>query len=123
MKHQYDGVYIDNFKDHYAIFSDSGEKLAEYDTTKDAKEDIPEWENEVKNESYSPARYLATGLQLTNEQLNSLVIMTESQKKNLIQKSAEKAQKGIEKGVENMFDTDSEEFKKVGNKPYDKSQW
>ena len=44
MKHQYDGVYIDNFKDHYAIFSDSGEKLAEYDTTKDAKEDIPEWE-------------------------------------------------------------------------------
>lgn len=64
MKDKYEGCYIDGYKDHYAVFADNGEKLAEYDTHKDAKEDIAEWEAEVKNESYIPADTLATGYRL-----------------------------------------------------------
>ena len=59
MKDKYEGCYIDGYKDHYAVFADNGEKLAEYDTHKEAKEDIAEWEAEVKNESYIPADTLA----------------------------------------------------------------
>lgn len=72
MKCQYDGVYIDSYKNHYAIFSNSGEKLAEYDTTKDAKEDIPEWEAEVKNEGVVGAAFIGLiGLSLLYDRIKS----------------------------------------------------
>ena len=112
MKDKYEGCYIDGYKDHYAVFADNGEKLAEYDTHKDAKEDIAEWEAEVKNESYIPADTLATGYRFTIHETELL--------ENAIKKHVEQK---VDQGVNAMFDTDSEEFKKVGNEPYDKSQW
>lgn len=112
MKDKYDGCYIDNYKDHYAVFADNGEKLAEYDNHKEAKEDIAEWEAEVKNESYIPADTLATGYRFTIRETELL--------ENAIKKHVEQK---VDQGVNSMFDTDSEEFKKVGNEPYDKSQW
>lgn len=112
MKDKYEGCYIDGYKDHYAVFADNGEKLAEYDTHKEAKEDIAEWEAEVKNESYIPADTLATGYRFTIHETELL--------ENAIKKHVEQK---VDQGVNAMFDTDSEEFKKVGNKPYDKSQW
>lgn len=112
MKDKYEGCYIDGYKDHYAIFRDDGEKLAEYDTHKEAKEDIAEWEAEVKNESYIPADTLATGYRFTIHETELL--------ENAIKKHVEQK---VDQGVNTMFDTDSEEFKKVGNEPYDKSQW
>lgn len=112
MKDKYEGCYIDGYKDHYAVFADNGEKLAEYDTHKDAKEDIVEWEAEVKNESYIPADTLATGYRFTIHETELL--------ENAIKKHVEQK---VDQGVNAMFDTDSEEFKKVGNEPYDKSQW
>lgn len=112
MKDKYEGCYIDGYKDHYAVFADNGEKLAEYDTHKEAKEDIAEWEAEVKNESYIPADTLATGYRFTIHETELL--------ENAIKKHVEQK---VDQGVNAMFDTDSEEFKKVGNEPYDKSQW
>ena len=112
MKDKYEGCYIDTYKDHYAIFADSGEKLAEYDNHKEAKEDIAEWEAEVKNESYIPADTLATGYRFTVRETELL--------ENAIKKHVEQE---VNRGVNAMFDTDSEEFKKVGNELYDKSQW
>lgn len=112
MKDKYEGCYIDGYKDHYAVFADNGEKLAEYDTHKEAKEDIAEWEAEVKNESYIPADTLATGYRFTIHETELL--------ENAIKKHVEQK---VDQGVNDMFDTDSEEFKKVGNEPYDKSQW
>ena len=112
MKDKYEGGYIDGYKDHYAVFADNGEKLAEYDTHKEAKEDIAEWEAEVKNESYIPADTLATGYRFTIHETELL--------ENAIKKHVEQK---VDQGVNAMFDTDSEEFKKVGNEPYDKSQW
>lgn len=112
MKDKYEGCYIDGYKDHYAVFADNGEKLAEYDTHKEAKEDIAEWEAEVKNESYIPADTLATGYRFTIHETELL--------ENAIKKHVEQK---VDQGVNSMFDTDSEEFKKVGNEPYDKSQW
>ena len=112
MKDKYEGCYIDGYKDHYAVFADNGEKLAEYDTHKEAKEDITEWEAEVKNESYIPADTLATGYRFTIHETELL--------ENAIKKHVEQK---VDQGVNAMFDTDSEEFKKVGNEPYDKSQW
>ena len=112
MKDKYEGCYIDGYKDHYAVFADNGEKLAEYDTHKEAKEDIAEWEAEVKNESYIPADTLATGYRFTIHETELL--------ENAIKKHVEQK---VDRGVNAMFDTDSEEFKKVGNEPYDKSQW
>lgn len=112
MKDKYEGCYIDTYKDHYAIFADSGEKLAEYDNHKEAKEDITEWEAEVKNESYIPADTLATGYRFTVRETELL--------ENAIKKHVEQE---VNRGVNAMFDTDSEEFKKVGNELYDKSQW
>ena len=112
MKDKYEGCYIDTYKDHYAIFADSGEKLAEYDNHKEAKEDIAEWEAEVKNESYIPADTLATGYRFTVRETELL--------ENAIKKHVEQE---VNRGVNDMFDTDSEEFKKVGNELYDKSQW
>lgn len=112
MKDKYEGCYIDGYKDHYAVFADNGEKLAEYDTHKEAKEDIAEWEVEVKNESYIPADTLATGYRFTIHETELL--------ENAIKKHVEQK---VDQGVNAMFDTDSEEFKKVGNEPYDKSQW
>lgn len=112
MKDKYEGCYIDGYKDHYAVFADNGEKLAEYDTHKEAKEDIAEWEAEVKNESYTPADTLATGYRFTIHETELL--------ENAIKKHVEQK---VDQGVNAMFDTDSEEFKKVGNELYDKSQW
>lgn len=112
MKDKYEGCYIDGYKDHYAVFADNGEKLAEYDTHKEAKEDIPEWEAEVKNESYIPADTLATGYRFTIHETELL--------ENAIKKHVEQK---VDQGVNSMFDTDSDEFKKVGNELYDKSQW
>lgn len=112
MKDKYEGCYIDGYKDHYAVFADNGEKLAEYDTHKEAKEDIAEWEAEVKNESYIPADTLATGYRFTIHETELL--------ENAIKKHVEQK---VDQGVNAMFDTDSEEFKKVGNELYDKSQW
>ena len=112
MKDKYEGCYIDGYKDHYAVFADNGEKLAEYDTHKEAKEDIAEWEAEVKNESYIPADTLATGYRFTIHETELL--------ENAIKKHVEQK---VDQGVNAMFDTDSEEFKKAGNEPYDKSQW
>ena len=112
MKDKYEGCYIDGYKDHYAIFADNGEKLAEYDTHKEAKEDIAEWEAEVKNESYIPADTLATGYRFT---IHETELLENAIKKHIEQK--------VDQGVNAMFDTDSEEFKKVGNEPYNKSQW
>ena len=112
MKDKYEGCYIDGYKDHYAVFADNGEKLAEYDTYKEAKEDIAEWEAEVKNESYIPADTFATGYRFTIHETELL--------ENAIKKHVEQK---VDQGVNAMFDTDSEEFKKVGNEPYDKSQW
>nr|DAH19506.1 MAG TPA: hypothetical protein [Caudoviricetes sp.] len=112
MKDKYEGCYIDGYKDHYAVFADNGEKLAEYDTHKEAKEDIAEWEAEVKNESYIPADTLATGYRFTIHETELL--------ENAIKKYVEQK---VDQGVNGMFDTDSEEFKKVGNELYDKSQW
>lgn len=112
MKDKYEGCYIDGYKDHYAVFADNGEKLAEYDTHKEAKEDIAEWEAEVKNESYIPADTLATGYRFTIHETELL--------ENAIKKYVEQK---VDQGVNAMFDTDSEEFKKVGNELYDKSQW
>lgn len=112
MKDKYEGCYIDGYKDHYAVFADNGEKLAEYDTHKEAKEDIAEWEAEVKNESYIPADTLATGYRFT---IHETELLENAIKKHIEQK--------VDQGVNAMFDTDSEEFKKVGNEPYDKSQW
>lgn len=112
MKDKYEGCYIDGYKDHYAVFANNGEKLAEYDTHKEAKEDIAEWEAEVKNESYIPADTLATGYRFTIHETELL--------ENAIKKHVEQK---VDQGVNAMFDTDSEEFKKVGNEPYDKSQW
>ena len=112
MKDKYEGCYIDGYKDHYAVFADNGEKLAEYDTHKEAKEDIAEWEAEVKNESYIPADTLATGYRFT---IHETELLENAIKKHIAQK--------VDQGVNAMFDTDSEEFKKVGNEPYDKSQW
>ena len=112
MKDKYEGCYIDGYKDHYAVFADNGEKLAEYDTHKEAKEDIAEWEAEVKNESYIPADTLATGYRFTIHETELL--------ENAIKKHVEQK---VDRGVNAMFDTDSEEFKKVGNELYDKSQW
>lgn len=112
MKDKYEGCYIDGYKDHYAVFADNGEKLAEYDTHKEAKEDTAEWEAEVKNESYIPADTLATGYRFTIHETELL--------ENAIKKHVEQK---VDQGVNAMFDTDSEEFKKVGNEPYDKSQW
>lgn len=112
MKDKYEGCYIDGYKDHYAVFADNGEKLAEYDTHKEAKEDIAEWEAEVKNESYIPADTLATGYRFT---IHETELLENAIKKHIEQK--------VDQGVNGMFDTDSEEFKKVGNEPYDKSQW
>lgn len=112
MKDKYEGCYIDGYKDHYAVFADNGEKLAEYDTHKDAKDDIAEWEAEVKNESYIPADTLATGYRFTIHETELL--------ENAIKKYVEQK---VDQGVNTMFDTDSEEFKKVGNELYDKSQW
>lgn len=45
MKDNYNGCYIDNYKDHYAIFSKDGKVLGEYDSHKEAKEDLPEYES------------------------------------------------------------------------------
>lgn len=112
MKDKYEGCYIDGYKDHYAVFADNGEKLAEYDTHKEAKEDIAEWEAEVKSESYIPADTLATGYRFT---IHETELLENAIKKHIAQK--------VDQGVNAMFDTDSEEFKKVGNEPYDKSQW
>lgn len=112
MKDKYEGCYIDGYKDHYAVFADNGEKLAEYDTHKEAKEDITEWEAEVKNESYIPADTLATGYRFT---IHETELLENAIKKHIEQK--------VDQGVNAMFDTDSEEFKKVDNEPYDKSQW
>ena len=112
MKDKYEGCYIDRYKDHYAVFADNGEKLAEYDDHKEAKKDIAEWEAEVKNESYIPADTLATGYRFTVRETELL--------ENAIKKHVEQK---VEQGVNSMFDTDSEEFKKVGNEIYDKSQW
>lgn len=112
MKDKYEGCYIDGYKDHYAIFRDDGEKLAEYDTHKEAKEDIAEWEAEVKNESYIPADTLATGYRFTIHETELL--------ENAIKKHVEQK---VDQGVNATFDTNSEELKKVGNEPYDKSQW
>lgn len=112
MKDKYEGCYIDGYKDHYAVFADNGEKLAEYDTHKEAKEDIAEWEAEVKNESYIPADTLATGYRFTIHETELL--------ENAIKKHVEQK---VDQDVNAMFDTDSEEFKKVGNELYDKSQW
>lgn len=112
MKDKYEGCYIDGYKDHYAVFADNGEKLAEYDTHKEAKEDIAEWEAEVKNESYISADTLATGYRFTIHETELL--------ENAIKKYVEQK---VDQGVNGMFDTDSEEFKKVGNELYDKSQW
>ena len=112
MKDKYEGCYIDGYKDHYAVFADNGEKLAEYDTHKEAKEDIAEWEAEVKNESYIPADTLATGYRFTIHETELL--------ENAIKKHVEQK---VDQGVNAMFDTDSKEFKKVGNELYDKSQW
>ena len=112
MKDKYEGCYIDGYNGHYAVFADNGEKLAEYDTHKEAKEDIAEWEAEVKNESYIPADTLATGYRFTVHETELL--------ENAIKKHVEQK---VDQGVNAMFDTDSEEFKKVGNEPYDKSQW
>ena len=112
MKDKYEGCYIDGYKDHYAVFADNGEKLAEYDTHKEAKEDIAEWEAEIKNESYIPADTLATGYRFTIHETELL--------ENAIKKYVEQK---VDQGVNGMFDTDSEEFKKVGNELYDKSQW
>lgn len=112
MKDKYEGCYIDGYNGHYAVFADNGEKLAEYDTHKEAKEDIAEWEAEVKNESYIPADTLATGYRFTIRETELL--------ENAIKKHVEQK---VEQGVNSMFDTDSEEFKKVGNEIYDKSQW
>lgn len=112
MKDKYEGCYIDSYKDHYAVFADNGEKLAEYDTHKEAKEDIAEWEAEVKSESYIPADTLATGYRFTIHETELL--------ENAIKKHVEQK---VDQGVNAMFDTDSEEFKKVGNELYDKSQW
>lgn len=112
MKDKYEGCYIDGYKDHYAVFADNGEKLAEYDTHKEAKEDIAEWEAEVKNESYIPADTLATGYRFT---IHETELLENAIKKHIEQK--------VDQGVNAMFDTDSEEFKKVGNELYDKSQW
>ena len=36
MKDKYEGCYIDGYNGHYAVFADNGEKLAEYDTHKEA---------------------------------------------------------------------------------------
>lgn len=112
MKDKYEGCYIDGYKDHYAVFADNGEKLAEYDTHKEAKEDIAEWEAEVKNESYIPTDTLATGYRFT---IHETELLENAIKKHIEQK--------VDQGVNAMFDTDSEEFKKVGNELYDKSQW
>lgn len=112
MKDKYEGCYIDGYKDHYAVFADNGEKLAEYDTHKEAKEDIAEWEAEVKNESYIPADTLATGYRFT---IHETELLENAIKKHIEQK--------VDQGVNAMFDTVSEEFKKVGNELYDKSQW
>ena len=112
MKDKYEGCYIDGYNGHYAVFADNGEKLAEYDTHKEAKEDISEWEAEVKNESYIPADTLATGYRFTIRETELL--------ENAIKKHVEQK---VDQGVNAMFDTDSEEFKKGGNEPYDKSQW
>lgn len=112
MKDKYEGCYIDGYKDHYAVFADNGEKLAEYDTHKEAKEDIAEWEAEVKNESYIPADTLATGYRFTIHETELL--------ENAIKKHVEQK---VDQSVNAMFDADSEEFKKAGNEPYDKSQW
>ena len=112
MKDKYEGCYIDGYNGHYAVFADNGEKLAEYDTHKEAKEDIAEWEAEVKNESYIPADTIATGYRFTIRETELL--------ENAIKKHVEQK---VDQGVNAMFDTDSEEFKKGGNEPYDKSQW
>ena len=112
MKDKYEGCYIDGYKDHYAVFADNGEKLAEYDTHKEAKDAIAEWEAEVKNESYIPADTLATGYRFT---IHETELLENAIKKHIEQK--------VDQGVNAMFDTDSEEFKKVGNELYDKSQW
>ena len=112
MKDKYEGCYINGYNGHYAVFADNGEKLAEYDTHKEAKEDISEWEAEVKNESYIPADTLATGYRFTIRETELL--------ENAIKKHVEQK---VDQGVNAMFDTDSEEFKKGGNEPYDKSQW
>lgn len=37
--------YIGPYRDHYAIFNSNGEVEAQYDTHKEAKEDLPEYEN------------------------------------------------------------------------------
>lgn len=76
MKDNYNGCYIDNYKDHYAIFSKDGKVLGEYDSHKEAKEDLPEYENmnedhsEISNDPEMEQLMALAGI--TTEDLNEL---------------------------------------------------
>ena len=76
MKDKYNGCYIDNYKDHYAIFSIDGKVLGEYDSHKEAKEDLPEYESmneyhsEISNDPEMEQLMALAGI--TTEDLNEL---------------------------------------------------